>query len=229
MVALRRAYDPRVLRTTGQVKLAAMNKLLSFLKTALFRGFLAILPLLLLYMLVAEMLEAATGLAAPVVHLVLGDTLEKGESPELVAVALVVALSLLLGVLACTQWARAAGVWLERNTVMRIGLYRTLRAFGTSFAGSRQDGTLSAALLRHADGSREFVYVVEQHADSTCTVMLPRTPTPMVGELRIVPQDWLQPLDASVADVSRVITQWGVGGGELLPGAATGPGPKRKL
>ena len=79
---------------------------------------------------------------------------------------------------------------------------------------------MSAALLRHADGSREFVYVVERHADDTCTVMLPRAPTPMVGELRIVWQDSRQPLDASVADVSRVISQWGFGGGEILSRAA---------
>ena len=193
-----------------------MNKLVSFLKTSFLRGFLVILPLLLLYMLVVEMIEAASGLATPLAQLMLGDSLQHEESPELVAVVLVLLLSLLLGILAHTNWARSAGVWLERNTVMRIGLYRTLRAFGTSFAGSRQGGALSVALLRHNDGAREFVYVVERHADGTCTVMIPRAPTPMVGELRIVPQDCLQALDASVADVSRVIAQWGVGGSELL-------------
>ena len=200
-----------------------MNKLLNFLKVAFFRGFLVILPLLLFYMLAQEMIEAATGLASPVAHLLLGDSAPQDGSTDWMAIAALMVLSLLLGILALTHWARSAGAWLERNTLMRIGLYRVLRTFGSGFIGGRNGDTLSAALLRHADGSREFVYVVERHGDGTCTVMLPRTPTPMVGELRIVPQDRLQPLDASVADVSRIISQWGVGGGEILPDAAQEP------
>lgn len=213
----------KALRQTAMVPLhteagysCCMNIILNFLKGAFFRGFLVILPLLLLYMLAEEMIQAATGLALPVASLLLGEDVRQGEFPELIALGLVVALSLSVGVLALTKWARSAGAWLERNTVMRIGLYKVLRMFGTGLVGGKQDSTLSVALLRYADGSRTFVYVLERHADGTCTVMIPRSPTPMVGELRIVPQEWLQALDASVADMSMVMTQWGVGGGELL-------------
>ena len=63
----------------------------------------------------------------------------------------------------------------------------------------------------HARGFYTFV-----HGDGRATVMVPWTPTPMAGSVKIVPADRLELLDASLGDVTRVLSQWGVGARELV-------------
>jgi uncharacterized membrane protein len=52
--------------------------------------------------------------------------------------------------------------------------------------------------------------------------MLPSSPTPMAGSVKIVARDQIEILDARLSEVTRVLNQWGVGTRELL-------GKQRKL
>ena len=72
------------------------------------------------------------------------------------------------------------------------------------------------ALLRLGDESREIIYIIERLEDNRAVVMLPWTPTPMAGSVKIVDQDRIEALNASLADVTRVLGHWGVGARELL-------------
>ena len=53
-----------------------MKQFLAFLKTVAAGGLLIVLPLLLIYFMIVELLEAVVGLASPITALLPGDMLE---------------------------------------------------------------------------------------------------------------------------------------------------------
>jgi hypothetical protein len=46
--------------------------------------------------------------------------------------------------------------------------------------------------------------------------MLPSSPTPMAGSVKIVARDQIEILDARQSEVTRVLSPWGFGTRELL-------------
>ncbi len=83
---------------------------------------------------------------------------------------------------------------------------------------------IKAALLVSADGEREFIYVIEDHGEDHLTVLLPWAPTAFAGIVKIVDRKRVELLDANIGDVSKVLSQWGVGAGGLLGKTAAGAG-----
>ena len=51
--------------------------------------------------------------------------------------------------------------------------------------------------------------------------MLPKAPTPLSGVVRIVRQEQVELLNVKLADVTRVLGQWGVGARDMLHQAKT--------
>jgi uncharacterized membrane protein len=61
-----------------------------------------------------------------------------------------------------------------------------------------------------------LAYLIEEHEDGSSTVMLPSSPTPFSGVVRIVPRHQVELLNVSLGDLSTVLSQWGVGARDLI-------------
>ena len=72
------------------------------------------------------------------------------------------------------------------------------------------------AVHHSADGEREIVYMIEDHGNGSMTVLIPWSPTAFAGSVKIVNQDRIEFLDASLDEVSRALSYWGVGLREVL-------------
>lgn len=81
------------------------------------------------------------------------------------------------------------------------------------FAG---DDAFQPALLRNSETEQEMVYIIEKHDDGRHTVLVPWAPASFAGSVKIVSGDRIELLDTSLGDVSRILSQWGVGTRELL-------------
>jgi len=185
-------------------------------------GLFVLLPVLLLYLLLAEALGMIVALATPIADLFPEGTFGKVEFPVIVGLILILGASFVIGLGLRAKIARRSGRWIERTILDRLPAYNALKSLTTGFAEAGKSGAFKAALLISADGEREFIYVIEDHGEDHLTVLLPWAPTAFAGIVKIVDRQRVELLDANIGDVSKVLSQWGVGAGGLLGKTAAG-------
>jgi len=193
-----------------------MKKLLEFLKTALVGGLLVLLPLVLFYLLLAELLELVVALATPIADLFPKGTFDQVKMPVVLAVILIVGTSFLFGLALRSASLRRLGRWVERSMLGRLPLYNAVRSLARGLVGAQEDAAFRSAVLNSPDGEQEIVYVIEDHGDGKMTVLVPWAPASFAGSVKILNSDRIEMLDAGLGDTSRVLGHWGVGARELL-------------
>ena len=193
-----------------------MKQLTAFLKTTVMGGLFVLLPILLFYLLLAELLEVMVALATPIAELFPKGTFERIHAPVLVAVVLIIGVSFLLGLALRSMTLRRVGLWTERSILDRLPLYGAVKRLSRGLGGAKADAAFRTAVLDSADGEREIVYVIEDHGDGQLTVLVPWAPASFAGSVKIIGSDRIEMLDASLGNVSRALSHWGVGVCELL-------------
>jgi len=194
-----------------------MGSFKEFLKTTALGGFLVLLPLLLLYLALGEVIHAVIALATPIADLVLpAELLEALHFPAIFALVLILSASFLLGLLARARLAKRLGRAVEERVLGALPLYRVLKNFSTQFANLNAGSNFHPAVVDTEEHELSLAFLIEDHGDGKATVMFPLAPTPMVGTLRIVHRHQVRLLDVSLGDFTRVISHWGVGMRELL-------------
>jgi len=194
-----------------------MKGLLSFFKTTLAGGFFVVLPMMLIYMLLDETLEAATALAKPIIDLLPEGFMEGARFPTLLAIVLILLVSLLFGLALRTSWGKSLIEKAEHAVLDKIPGYSTIRRLSRSVVGDDIEGKFEPALLSLPMDGKLMVFVVERHEDGRFTVFLPSSPTPAVGTIQVVPGERVQLLDANAGQVFEALSHWGVGTRNVLP------------
>jgi uncharacterized membrane protein len=193
-----------------------MKSIAEFLKTSLIGGLFVLLPLLLLYMLMAEMVQLVVALGTPIADLFPKGTFDAVETPVLVAVILIVGVSFIFGLALRLMILRRLGHWIEDKVFGRFPLYNAVKSLSRGLVGAKDDTAFRAAVLNSSDGQREIVYVIEDHGDGNLTVLVPWAPASFAGSVKIMASDQIEMLDATLDEVSRVLSVWGVGARDLL-------------
>ena len=140
-----------------------MKTFLRILKTAMLGGFCVLLPILLFLLLLGEVLDLIVALATPIADLFPGDPFENLNFPALVALALIIGTSFLLGIAAQAELGRRFGHWLESRTLARLPLYRTLKSIAGRLVEVEKDSAFKPALLVSDNGAQDFAYLIEDH------------------------------------------------------------------
>jgi len=185
-----------------------------FLRTALVGALFVLLPVVLVVHLLAKVYQVAVALIGPLVHRL--DENVHPAFPILIALLALVLVCFACGLLVRVKPARKAGAWLEKHFLSAIPGYKAMRALVRNFVGEKDGQSFRPVLYNSPEGHQEFAYVVEEHEDGHTTVMLPSAPTPLTGSVRIVRSDQLQPVECSLGEVTRVMSNWGVGARELM-------------
>ena len=199
-----------------------MKQLLEFLKTTAIGGLFVLLPVLLLYLLLAEALGLIVALATPIADLFPKGTFEKINHPVAMGLILIMGISFLVGLALRSESGRRLGRWIELTVLDRLPVYKALKRLTTGFTETGKDGAFKTAVLNSPGGEREIVYIVEDHGNGYLTVLQPWAPTSFSGSVKVFNQDRLEVLDAKLGDASRVLSHWGVGVRELLEKKTTG-------
>jgi len=193
-----------------------MKKILDFLKTTILGGLFVLLPIILIYLALAETFEVLVLLASPIAELFFPGHFDDVEYTIPLALALLLGLSFLLGLIMMSDIARRFGDWVERIILGKIPGYNAIKSLTKGFASSQEEETFKPALLNSSDGEQEFVYIVEELNDDKYAVLVPWSPTPFAGSIKIVPKDRVEPLAVSMGKLTEVLSQWGVGSREIL-------------
>jgi uncharacterized membrane protein len=193
-----------------------MKGLIEFIKTTLAGGFFVVLPMMLIYLLLDETLEAATALATPIIDLLPEGIIEGTPFPNLIAIVLILLVSLVFGLAIRTRLGERLIRKAEHAVLEKIPGYAAIRSLSTRVFGADVDGEFEPALLSLPLDGKALVFLVERHDDGQCTVFLPSSPTPGVGTIQVVPAERVQALDAKASQVFEALSHWGVGTRDVL-------------
>jgi uncharacterized membrane protein len=193
-----------------------MKNITEFLKTSLIGGLFVLLPLILFYLLLAEMLQLVVALATPIADLFPEGTFDRVKAPVVMALILIVGTSFLFGLALRSMTLRRFGLWIERTMFGRLPLYGAVKSLSRALVGAKEDIAFKPAVLDSADGEREIVYVIEDHGDGQLTVLVPWAPASFAGSVKIMSSGRIEMLDASLGDVSRALGHWGIGVHDLI-------------
>ena len=193
-----------------------MKKITEFLKTSLSGGFFVLMPLVMFYLLVDEMIELLVALATPIADLFPRGLFENFELPGVIALILLLSASFLFGLALRSKTLRKIGHWVERTLLGKLPIYNAVKRLSRGLIGAKEDGVFRPALLHSENGEREIVYLIEEDGKGQVTVLVPWAPASFAGSLKILSRDRIELLDSNLGDTSRVLGHWGVGTFELL-------------
>jgi len=191
--------------------MSLMKRLTEFLKTTALGGLVVLLPVLLLYLVLAEALDLVVAIATPIADLFPEGTFDKITSPVIIALILIVGVSFLVGLGLRLGAARRLGRSIEHYVLGRLPMYNVLKSLTMGFTEAGENAAFRPAMLISADGYRELAYVVEDHNDGNATVLVPLAPMPFTGSLKIVNRERIETLDVNLGDFTKVLSHWGVG------------------
>ena len=193
-----------------------MNKITEFVKTSLSGGFFVLMPLVMFYLLMDEMIELLIALATPIADLFPPGLFENIELPGVIALILLLGASFLFGLALRSETLRQLGDWIERNSLGKLPIYIAVKRLSQGLIGAKQDGVFKPALLHSENGEREIVYLIEEDGKGQVTILVPWAPASFAGSLKILSRDRIELLDTNLGDTSRVLGHWGVGTFDLL-------------
>ncbi|WP_431282545.1 hypothetical protein ACQW02_24560 [Humitalea sp. 24SJ18S-53] len=176
------------------------------LRRALLDGAMVVLPLgaivLLVLGIVRRLQDAADPLAGRYVH------------PALVAVAMLLLLCLLIGILVRSASGRVARRLLEGVLFEHIPGYRLVKAFAGD--GPLGSGNAMRPALAAIEEGLCPALVMDEFADGRLMVFVPGSPAPMSGALYIFTPDKVTFLDVPLLPFMKGISSWGLGLREMV-------------
>ena len=199
-----------------------MKNIVEFFKTSLLGGLFVLLPLILFYLLLSEMLALVVALATPIADLFPKGTFDQVKMPVIIAVILILGASFLFGLTLRSAALRRSGLWIERTVLGRLPIYTAVKNLSRGLMGAKEDSAFRPAVLNSPDGGREIVYVIEKHSDGQVTVLVPWAPTAFAGSIKILDRSRIEVLDTNLADFTMVLSHWGVGVRDLVAKGGTG-------
>lgn len=185
------------------------------LKRALLDGAMVVLPIgavvLLVLGIVRRLEQAADPLAGRYAH------------PAVVAVAALVLLCLVVGLLVRStvgRWTRRA---LESLLFEKLPGYRLAKAFAGDGPAARGDRPMRPALVSIEDGECPAL-VMDEFADGRLLIFVPSSPAPMSGAIYIFTPDRVRLLDVPLLPFMKTLSSWGLGLREMVEGQAAKAG-----
>jgi uncharacterized membrane protein len=188
-----------------------MRGVIQFVKTTLVGGFFVVLPMVLLYILMGELFDAAIALGTPIADLLPEDAFGDKDTAQVVAVLLLLVVCFLTGLVLRTRTGNRILKWLENKVLEPIPGYTVLRDLSNRFAGDESKDFFQPAILSGSGGIKTPVLIVEEHAGGDYSVLIPIAPTPMLGTIQIARRNLVQKVDLPVTEALECFWHWGVG------------------
>ena len=187
-----------------------------FLKNAIVRGLVVLIPLVLVYLTLRELFEAMISLATPIADLIPTDWIKKDDPLELIAIVLILLVTLTLGLIWSASPTRRAAEWLESRSLNHLPMYRIMKSLVGALLDLEDEESFKPGCWRHADGSMEPVFIISEHGEDMLVVMQPWTPTAFAGSVKVVPRSQVDLVPVSLDQYSLALTHFGLGLSEAL-------------
>ncbi len=188
-----------------------MKKNKSVFRTNVIYGLLVLVPLAVIVLLLAKIVEILEGIAEPL-------NLQSATSvigAIILAVLLVLLLCFVVGAFVRTRLGSWSLERFERTILKQIPGYEIISNALKGFAEKRT--AYRAALVQlYGPGTGVLGFVMEENDNGSVTVFVPSVPALTMGSLHVVDCERVTMLEAGSIDVSNCISQWGIGSQKIL-------------
>jgi uncharacterized membrane protein len=191
--------------------------MINFFKSALVNGLVILLPIVLVFLAIKEILAMLVGIATPIADLFPAGTFDHVKETEIIAVLLIVGMAVLLGILSKIKAGRVLGHGIEKYTLYKIPMYRMLKSLVGAFLDLESEDSFKPAMLENVSGDLEPVYVIEDRGRPRVVVLVPWAPTAFAGSVKLVQRERIHYLGVTLDEFSLSLTHLGTGMSELLP------------
>lgn len=174
-----------------------------------------VLPVFVVLVVIRQALQITADVLRPIAHLMPTEKVVGLVVVDLLAIAAIVVLCFLAGLLVGTRLGRRISNRLEHLILRKVPGYTLFKGAAYGLAGLEAKSELSVALARIEDAWM-LAFVVERHASGLFTVFVPSAPTPAAGSIYYLPADRVKLLDVPVADAMACVMRLGIGSRELL-------------
>ncbi len=188
----------------------------NFLKTALVRGLVILIPVVLIYLTLRELLEVMIAVATPIADLFPSDWIRKDDPEKLIALVLILLMALLIGAIWSAKPTRRVAEWLESRSLDHLPMYRIMKSLVGALLDLEDEESFKPASWHHDDGSLEPIFVIGEHGPDMYVVMQPWTPTPFAGSVKVVPRNQVELIPVTLDEYSLALTHFGLGLSEAL-------------
>jgi uncharacterized membrane protein len=185
------------------------------------RGFFILLPFLIAYLMLGQLVDMLLALTQPLIDVMPGIIFKTEGSRRVVAFGALIVICIFVALVADTALARRFGAWFEDAVMSRFPPYAVLKSLSARLSGTEEE-SLQPALLEMGGGARMLVAIVERLPDGSVTVFAPLAPTPGLGVLQIVDPGKLEVLQCSMSDALGWTMNWGAGTQAILGGVKPG-------
>lgn len=184
------------------------------IRSALITGVLIVLPAWLAILLFLKVLVKLDVIVKPIA----GQMPRGVDHPTIIALFTFLLICLIAGLLVNTAIGQVIGGAIHQTVLSRVPGYTALRSIAAQ-AGELETGgnKFQPALIEVEDGCLAPAFLVEEHQDKgLSTIFMPSVPTPMAGNIFIMPSSRVHPINVPLTTMMQSISKWGSGSTKLL-------------
>jgi len=183
------------------------------MRTTVAGGILFLLPVILIVFLLSKALKFAERLSQPVVQAIGIKTIGGVALGTLIAIAVLLVVSFIAGLLARTRLGRAAYATLENSILGVLPQWRIARGLVTSLDSERASEI--EVVLVPTDAGWCLGFVLEKPPGDWWTVFIPGAPQWTSGQVSYAHSDQVHPTDLSATQAIFLLRRCGAGSARI--------------
>jgi uncharacterized membrane protein len=191
------------------------GRFLRVFKATMIGGVFVLVPFVLLVYVMAEALAVATSTIRPLLEWLPIKSVGGVSLAFVVAVAAVILLCFLAGLVAHTAIAKWLVRAVESAILSNLPGYSLVKSMGEGVVG-RASGEGRTAVLVKFDDSSQIGFLMDRLPDGSLVVFVPNVPSPWSGRLHIMEPGRVKVLTIPIRDVVEKVQRMGIGLGSSL-------------
>jgi uncharacterized membrane protein len=194
-----------------------MNRIKSLIKTSFLGGLIVILPVAILIFVFKWIFGVVARVIQPLTDLILIKSNLREIVADLLAVAIIITVCFIVGVIVKTQIGRFIHTSLENSILKFAPGYSMIKETIMQFLGRKKTPFSSVALVQvFGNETMLTAFVTDEHSDGSYTVFVPTGPNPTSGNIYHLESRFVHQVDVSVEDAMRSIISCGAGSTRLI-------------
>ncbi|NQT09777.1 MAG: DUF502 domain-containing protein [Desulfobacteraceae bacterium] len=194
-----------------------MSRMKSLIKTSFLGGLTVILPVAILVFVFKWIFGVVARVIQPLTNLILIKSNLREIMADLLALAIIITVCFIVGVIVKTQIGRFIHTSLENSILKFAPGYSLIKETVMQFLGRKKTPFSSVALVQvFGNETMLTAFVTDEHSDGSYTVFVPTGPNPTSGNIYHLESRFVHQVDVPVEDVMRSIISCGAGSAMLI-------------
>lgn len=194
-----------------------MSRMKSLIKTSFLGGLTVILPVAILVFVFKWIFGIVARVIQPLTNLILIKSNLREIMADLLALAIIITVCFIVGVIVKTQIGKFIHTSLENSILKFAPGYSLIKETIMQFLG-RKKTPFSSVVLVQVFGNETMLtaFVTDEHSDGSYTVFVPTGPNPTSGNIYHLESRFVHQVDVTVEDAMRSIISCGAGSAMLI-------------